>query len=100
MGADQRDVDAAGDQRFERRIGRWLGKAVEPAALQVRDSRRELKAKQGEGGLPLRSLGLSTAPGPAPDQQRNSAFAPIYTISKIYSGGALLNRFVTLRQGR
>ena len=48
MGADQRDVDAAGDQRFERRIGRGLGKAVEPAVLQVRDARRKLKAEQGE----------------------------------------------------
>ena len=48
MGADQRDVDAASDQRFECRIGRRLGKAVEPAVLQVRDARRELKAEQGE----------------------------------------------------
>ena len=48
MGADQRDVDAAGDQRFERRIGRGLGKAVEPAVLEVRDARRKLKAKQSE----------------------------------------------------
>jgi len=48
MGADQRDVDAAGDQRFERRIGRGLAKAVEPAVLQVRDARHKLKAKQSE----------------------------------------------------
>ena len=48
MGADQRDVDAAGDQRFERRIGRGLAKAVEPAVLQVRDARYKLKAKQSE----------------------------------------------------
>ena len=47
VGADQRDVDAAGDQRFERRIGRRLGEAVEPAVLQIRDARRELKAEQG-----------------------------------------------------
>ena len=48
MGADQRDVDAAGNQRFERRIGRRLGEAVESAVLQVRDARRELEAQQGE----------------------------------------------------
>jgi hypothetical protein len=44
MGADQRDIDAAGDQRFERRIGRRLGEAVEPAVLQIRDARREHRA--------------------------------------------------------
>src|ERR1044071_6632395 len=48
MGSDQREVDAAGDQGFECRIGGWLVKAVEPAVLQVRDTRRELKAEQGE----------------------------------------------------
>ena len=48
MGADQRDVDAAGDQRFERQIGRGLAKAVEPAVLQARDARHKLKAKQSE----------------------------------------------------
>src|SRR4051795_11970913 len=48
MGADQREVDAAGDQGFECRIGGWLVKAVEPPVFQVRDTRRELKAEQGE----------------------------------------------------
>ena len=48
MGTDQRDIDAAGDQRFECRVGRWLGEAVEPPVLQVGDARRELKAEQGE----------------------------------------------------
>src|SRR3954469_24286033 len=48
MGADQRDVDTAGDQGFECRIGGWLVKAVEPSVLQVRDTWRELKAEQGK----------------------------------------------------
>jgi hypothetical protein len=29
-------------------VGRRLGEAVEPAVLQVRDARRELKAEQGK----------------------------------------------------
>lgn len=33
MGADERDVDAAGDQRFERRVGGRLAKGVEPPAF-------------------------------------------------------------------
>jgi hypothetical protein len=61
MGADQRDVDAAGDQRFERRIGRGLGKAVEPAVLQIRDARRKLKAKQSEEREDM--IGISAAVG-------------------------------------
>jgi hypothetical protein len=48
MSADQRDVEAAGNQRFKRWIGRRLGEAVEPAVLQVRDAWRELEAEQGE----------------------------------------------------
>lgn len=48
MGADQREVDAAGDQGFKCQIGGWLVEAVEPAVLQVRDTRRELKTEQGE----------------------------------------------------
>jgi hypothetical protein len=48
VSADQRNVDAAGDQRFERRIGRRLGEAIEPAVFQIRDSRRKLKAEQGK----------------------------------------------------
>jgi hypothetical protein len=43
---DEGDVDAAGDHRFQRRIGGRLAEAVEPAVLEVRDSRRELEAKQ------------------------------------------------------
>src|SRR5215471_8950796 len=39
--------DAAGDQRFERRIGRGLGKAVEPAVFQVRDAPAERARIQG-----------------------------------------------------
>src|SRR5262249_52743808 len=61
MGADQRDVDAAGDQRFERRIGRGLGKAVEPAVLQVWDARRKLKAEQSEEREDV--IGIATAVG-------------------------------------
>jgi hypothetical protein len=48
MGADQRDVDAAGDQRLERWISRRLGEAVEPAVLQVRNAWGKLKAEQGK----------------------------------------------------
>src|SRR6516164_5856378 len=48
MGADQCDVDAAGDQRLERRVGRRLLEAVEPAVLQVRNAWGELKAEQGK----------------------------------------------------
>jgi hypothetical protein len=48
MSADQADVDAAGDQRFECGIGRRLGEAVEPAIRQIRDARGELKAEQGK----------------------------------------------------
>ncbi len=47
MGADERDVDATGDQRFERRVDRRLSETVEPSAFQVRDPRRELKPQQG-----------------------------------------------------
>ena len=47
MGADQGDIDAPGDQRFERRIVRRLAEAVEAPVLQVRDARRELEAEQG-----------------------------------------------------
>jgi hypothetical protein len=50
MGANQSAVDAPGDQRFERRIGRRLAEAVEPPAFQIRDARRELKPEQGTEG--------------------------------------------------
>ena len=46
MGADQFDVDPAGDQWFQRRIVGRLGEAVEAPVLQVRDARRELEAQQ------------------------------------------------------
>jgi hypothetical protein len=61
MGADERDVDAAGDQRFERRVGRWLGEAVNPPALQVRDPRRELEPEQGTESEDV--IGITTAIG-------------------------------------
>ena len=48
MGADQRDVETAGNQRFKRWIGRWLGEAVESAVLQIRKAWRELEAEQGK----------------------------------------------------
>ena len=46
MGANQSAVDAPGDQRFERRIGRRLAEAIETPALQIWDSRRELEPEQ------------------------------------------------------
>src|SRR5271166_4664281 len=61
MDADQRDVDAAGDQRLDRRVGRWLGEAVEPPALQVRDPWRELEAQQREKSKNM--LGITAAIG-------------------------------------
>jgi len=61
MGADQRDVDAAGDQRLDRRVGRWLGEAVESPALQVWDPWRELEAEQGKKSKNM--LGITAAIG-------------------------------------
>jgi len=47
MGTDERDVDASGDQWFERSVGGRLLEAIEPPALQIGDSRCEQKAQQG-----------------------------------------------------
>src|SRR5271165_4444593 len=46
MGADQRHVDARGDERLERRIVRRLAEAVQSPAFQIRNARRKLKTKQ------------------------------------------------------
>jgi hypothetical protein len=54
-------LDAPGDQRFERRIGRRLAEAIEPPALQIRDSRRELKPEQGTQGEGM--VGIAAAVG-------------------------------------
>src|SRR5208283_4138378 len=61
MDADERDVDAAGDQRLDRRVGRWLGEAVELPGLQVRDPWRELEAQQREKSKNM--LGITAAIG-------------------------------------
>ena len=50
MCADQCDVDAPRDQRFERGIGRRSAEAVEAPALQVRDTRREQEPEQRTQG--------------------------------------------------
>ena len=47
MGADERDVDASRDQRFERRVGGRLVEAVEASTFQIGDPRRELESQQG-----------------------------------------------------
>ena len=64
MGADESDVDAAGDHRFERGIGGRLAEAVEPPVLQVRDARRELEAEQGAQGEDM--VGIAAAIGVVP----------------------------------
>jgi len=46
MGADELDVDTAGDHRLQRGIGGRLGEAVQPPVLQVRNARRELEAQE------------------------------------------------------
>jgi hypothetical protein len=58
-GADERCVDAPGDEWFERRIGRRLAEAVETPALQIRDPRRELKPEQGAEGEDM--VGIAAA---------------------------------------
>ena len=61
MGADQCDVDASSDQRFERGIGRRPAEAIETPALQIRDTRCELKAEQRTQGEDM--VGITTAIG-------------------------------------
>ena len=61
MGADERCVDAPGDEWFERRIGGRLAEAVQTSALQIRDPRRELKPEQGAEGEDM--VGIAAAIG-------------------------------------
>ena len=67
MGADEGDVDAAGDHRFQRGIGGRLAEAVEPAVLQVRDARRELEAKQAAQREDM--VGIAAAIGVVPSRR-------------------------------
>ena len=46
MGSDERDVDASGDQRFERGIGRRSTEAIETPTLQIRDTRGKQEPEQ------------------------------------------------------
>src|SRR5208283_5280829 len=61
VGADQTDIDAAGDQRLERRIVRRPAEAVEAPVLQARNARCELEAK--EGAEREHMVGISAAVG-------------------------------------
>ncbi len=61
MSANQGDVDAPGDQRFERGIGRRLAEAEETPVLQVRDPWRELEPEQGAEGEDM--VGIAAAIG-------------------------------------
>jgi Tat protein secretion system quality control protein TatD with DNase activity len=64
---DEGDVDAAGDHRVQRGIGGRLAEAVEPTVLEVRDSRRELKAKQAAQREDM--VGITTAIGVVPSRR-------------------------------
>ena len=67
MCSDEGDVDAAGDHRFQRGIGGWFAEAVKPAVLEVRDTRRELKAKQAAQREDM--VGITTAIGVVPSRR-------------------------------
>ena len=66
MRPDERDVNAAGDHRLQRGIVGWLGEAVEPSVLEVRNARRELETQQGAEREDM--IGITAAIGVVPSR--------------------------------